>query len=158
MGRLFVGDLEGVLSTHWLAAVNEKTHLFWAFNRFVNRLECVCEEYGIEVVERSEKDTSRECPECGEREETTRNGDYFACSCGFEGHADLKASRVFLERETERSSVGPMARPVRLEWNNQEWRRIRTAPTFRRTNAKEERTNRSTRLVGNVASVGSGGV
>ena len=153
--RVYVGDLEAVLETHWQCVVNEKTHNFWAFSRFTDRLECVCEEYGIEVVERSESWTTQECPECGEREETHRNGDVFRCgSCGFEGHSDLKASRVFLDRETG-GEVGPMARPVRLEWDNHEWRPATTAPFLRRTNPKEDRTDRSThREVGKVASGG----
>jgi hypothetical protein len=33
------------------------------------------------------------------------------CACGFEGHADLTASKTFLERQTEQA-VRPMARPV----------------------------------------------
>ncbi|QKY21931.1 transposase (plasmid) [Halolamina sp. CBA1230] len=151
--RVYVGDLEDVLETHWKCVVNEKTHNFWAFSRFTDRLECVCEEYGIEVVERSESWTTRECPECGEREETHRNGDVFRCTaCGFEGHSDLKASRVFLDRETG-SEGGPMARPVRFEWDNHEWRPATTAPPVRRANPKEERTDRSTHHeVGKVAS------
>ena len=93
------------------------------------------------------------CPECGERETTHRNGDVFRCgACGFEGHSDLKASRVFLDRETG-GEVGPMARPVRLEWDNHEWRPATTAPSLRRTSPKEDRTDRSTRReVGKVAS------
>jgi len=154
--RVYVGDLEDVLETHWRCMVNEKTHNFWAFSRLVDRLECVCEEYGIEVIEASEALTTQECPECGECEETDRDGDVFRCgSCGFEGHADLKASRVFLNRETG-GEVGPMARPVRLEWDNHEWRPTTTAPSLRRTNLKEERTYWSTRReVGKVASEGS---
>jgi len=154
--RVYAGDLEDVLETHWKCVVNEKTHNFWAFARFISRFECVCEEYGIEIVEKSEALTTQECPECGEREKTHRNGDVFRCgACGFEGHSDLKASRVFLDRETG-IEVGPMARPVRLEWDNHEWRPATTAPPIRRTNPKEDRTDRSTRReVGNVASGGS---
>jgi putative transposase len=150
--RVYVGDLEDVLETHWQCVVNEKTHNFWAFSRFIDRLECVCEEYGIEIVERSESWTTQECPECAERKETNRNGDVFRCgACGFEGHSDLKASRVFLDRETG-GEVGPMARPVRLEWDNHEWRSATPAPSVRRTNPKEDRTDRSTRReVGKVA-------
>ena len=148
-----MGDLVGVLEWHRSCKVNEKTHLFWAFSQFVHRLECVCEEYGIEVVEESEQNTTQECPECGERENTHRYEDSYRCNeCGFEGHADLKASRVFLERETG-TEVGPMARPVRLEWDNHDWWPTTTAPTVGRTKSKEERTDQSThRQVGKVAS------
>ncbi len=31
VGMVYVGDLTGVLETHWSVRVNEKTHSFWAF-------------------------------------------------------------------------------------------------------------------------------
>ncbi|MCG1002064.1 MULTISPECIES: IS200/IS605 family transposase [Halobacterium] len=153
VSRVYVGNLEDVLETHWKCVVNEKTHNFWAFSRFIDRLECVCEEYGIDVVETSEAWTTQECPECGEQEKTYRNVDVFRCgACGFEGHADLKASRVFLDRETG-GEGGSMARPVCLKWDNHEWRPATTAPPMRRTNIKEDRTDQSTRpKVGKIAS------
>jgi len=43
--------------------VNEKTHNFWAYRRFTDRLEDMCEEYGSTVKEESEAWTSQECPE-----------------------------------------------------------------------------------------------
>ncbi|ELY61968.1 IS200/IS605 family transposase, partial [Natronolimnohabitans innermongolicus] len=92
VSTLYVGDIKGVLETHWSARVNEKTHNFWAYRRFINRLECVCEEYGITVEEESEAWTSQTCPECDEREGTVRHEDSLTCLCGFEGHADLVAS------------------------------------------------------------------
>jgi putative transposase len=149
VATVYVGDLRDVISAHWKAEVNEKTHNFWAFRRFIHRLACVAEEYGITVEVRSEAWTTQECPECGERQETDRSGDVFTCSCGYEGHADLGASRTFLERAAG-SRVGPMARPVRLEWDNHQWRS--TTDARERTNPKEERTDQSTRT-GKIASV-----
>ena len=153
VSTVYVGDVRDVLETHWSAAVNAKTHNFWAFRRFIDRLECVCEEYGIEVEEKSEEWTTQECPECGEREDTERNGDLFRCVCGFEGHADLKASKQFLERETE-MEVGLMAQPVCLKWDDHNWSEMPYSP--QRASPNEERTDRSThREVGKVASVES---
>ncbi|MFW5896187.1 MAG: RNA-guided endonuclease InsQ/TnpB family protein, partial [archaeon] len=120
VSTLYVGDIKGVLSTHWSPRVNEKTHNFWAYHRFTDRLEDVCDEYGITVEEESEAWTSQECPECSEREETIRHEDSLTCPCGFEGHADLVASESFLRQQN--NAVGPMARPVYLKWNNHEWR------------------------------------
>ncbi len=116
VSTLYVGDLKGVLSTHWSPIVNEKTHNFWAYRRFIDRLGDVCEEYGISVEEESEAWTSRTCPACGEHEETVRHEDTLTCPCGFEGHADLVASESFLRRQ--KNAVGSMARPVYLKWNN----------------------------------------
>ena len=95
---VYVGDLSDVLEAHWCAEVNAKTHQFWAFQAFINRLSYTTEEYGITVKVESEADTTRTCPACGEREQTDRDGDVFRCPCGHEAHADLCASRTFLEQ------------------------------------------------------------
>ncbi|WP_255191721.1 RNA-guided endonuclease InsQ/TnpB family protein [Natronobeatus ordinarius] len=152
VSKVYVGDIKGVLSTHWSARVNAKTHNFWAYLRFITRLENVCEENGIAVEEESEAWTSQECPECGEREETIRHEDSLACPCGFEGHADLVASESFLRQQTE---VGPMARPVYLKWNNHDWREHHNPPSIAETTANEEYTNQSTATSGNIALGGS---
>jgi len=154
VSTVYVGDIKDVLETHWMPEVNAKTHNFWAYGRFIDRLECVCEEYGIEVVEEPESWTTQECPECGERENTERNGDLFRCVCGFEGHADLKASHLFLERETG-TEVGLMAQPVCFEWDDHDWSERSYSPA--RASPKEDHTDRSThrQMVGKVASVES---
>jgi len=122
VSTVYVGDLTDVLDTHWSAEVNAKTHNFWSHRKFIDRLACTAEEYGIEVVGRSEQDTTRECPRCGEKADTERHGDYFRCPCGYEGHADLDASRKFLEKESGRDlAVGCMAAPVRLKWDGHSW-------------------------------------
>ena len=150
VSTLHVGDIKGVLSTHWSPRVNEKTHNFWAYRRFINRLKDVCEEYGITVNEASEAWTSQECPECGERKETVRHEDSLTCPCGFEGHADLVASESFLRRQN--NTIGLMARPVYLKWNNHEWREHHNPLSLAvETTANEEYTNQSTATRGNIA-------
>ena len=149
VSTLYVGDIKDGLSTHWKARVNEKTHNFWAFSRFLDRLESVCEEYDITVEEESEAWTSQECPECGEREVTIRHEDSLTCPCGFEGHSDLVASESFLRRQN--NAVGSMARPVYLKWNNHTWREDHSLPSLVETTANEEYTNQSTASSGNVA-------
>ena len=155
VSTLYVGDIKGILSTHWSPRVNEKTHNFWAYRRFINRLEDVCEEYGMEVEEESEAWTSQECPECGERENTIRHEDSLTCLCGFEGHADLVASESFLRQQN--NEVGSMARPVYLKWNNHSWRDNHSPPSIvLEPTANEEYTDRSTTSNGGkVASVES---
>ena len=150
VSKLYVGDIKGVLDTHRSPRVNEKTHNFWAFRRFIDRLEDVCEEYGITVEGESEAWTSQTCPECGEREETVRHEDSLSCPCGFEGHADLVASESFLRQQS--NAVGAMARPVYLKWNNHEWREHHNPPSIAvETTANEEYTNQSTAMSGNIA-------
>jgi len=150
---LYVGELSGVLRHDRSVETNEKVYNFWAFGRLLQRLESVCEEYGLSIEYRSEAWTSQECPACGRRAATTRSGDSFACPCGYEGHADLSASVVLLNRYAD-DSTGPTARPVRLAWDNHRWRPITVAPP-ERTTPSEERTNRSTTTTncGNLVSV-----
>jgi putative transposase len=152
VATVYVGDLTDVLSEHWSAAVNEKTHQFWAYRSFIDRLAMTAEEYGITVEVRSEAYTTAECPECGERDDTERDGDVFRCPCGYEGHADLDASRTFLERRADETAVGSMARPVRLTWDDHTWSELPHSPE--RASPNEERTNRSTDD-GKLASVGT---
>jgi putative transposase len=143
VATVYVGDLTDVLSEHWSARVNEKTHQFWACRSFIDRLATTAEEYGITVDVESEAYTTAECPVCGERDDTERDGDVFRCSCGYEGHADLDASRTFLERQAGTNlEVGSMARPVRLKWDDHNWSESPCSPE--RASPNEERTNRST--------------
>ncbi len=151
VATVYVGDLTDVLSTHWCADVNAKTHQFWAFRAFIKQLSQAAEEYGITVEVRSEADTTRTCPACGERDATDRDGDLFRCPCGHEAHADLCASRTFLERQAG-ESVGSMARPVRLKWDDHNWSELPHSPE--RASPNEKRTNRSTGD-GKLASVGA---
>lgn len=138
---VYVGDLHDVLSTHWSVRVNEKTHL-WAFGRFIKRLACTAEEYGISVEVRSEAWTSQRCPDCGSIETTTRHQETLTCTCGFEGHADLVASKTFLRQQTDEPR--PMARPVCLEWDDHCW----SESPRSRDSPKEEHTNPRVASVG----------
>ena len=150
--------------------MNEKTHQFWAYRSFISRLATTAEEYGITVEVRSEADTTRACPTCGEHEETVRSGGVFRCSCGYERHADLGASRTFLERQAGEIEVGSTARPVsseitdlrdtenaprlrvRLTRDGHEWSESPRSPE--RIRPSEERTDQSTGD-GKLASVGT---
>jgi len=75
VSTVYVGALTDVLDTHWSVETNAKTHNFWAFRAFIDRLACTAEEYGISVELRSEAWTSQECPQCrptGRRATATR--------------------------------------------------------------------------------------
>ena len=119
VSTVYVGNLTDVLETHWSVRVNAKTHNFWAFRAFIDRLACTAEEFGITVEVRPEGWTSQTCPQCDSAEDTTRHQDTLTCTCGFEGHADLTASETFLRRQTDVSR--PMARPVCLKWDDHRW-------------------------------------
>ena len=142
VSTVYVGALTGILDIHWSVEANAKTHNFWAFRQFIDRLACTAEEYGMGVEVRSEAWTSQECPECGDHEETIRHEDTLTCSCGFEGHADLTASETFLRRQTDVSR--PMARPVRFEWDDHDW----SGKPHPHESPKEVRTNPQVASVG----------
>ena len=145
---VYIGGLTDVLDTHWSVETNAKTHNFWAFKQFTERLACTAAEYGISVEVRSEAWTSQECPQCGSTNRTTRHQDTLTCPCGFEGHADLTASETFLRRQTEQA-VRPMARPVRFQWDDHDWSE---SPRSHEC-SNEQRTDPSTvHHDGNVAS------
>jgi len=145
---VYIGGLTDVLETHWSVETNAKTHNFWAFKKFTERLVCTAEEYGISVEVRSEAWTSQECPQCSGTDRTIRHQDTLTCLCGFEGHADLTASKTFLKRHTEKA-VRPMARPVRFEWDDHDW----SGTPHPHESPKEQRTDPSTvHRDGNVAS------
>jgi putative transposase len=147
---VYIGGLTDLLETHYSVETNAKTHNFWAFKQFTERLACTAQEYGIAVEVRSEAWTSQECPQCGSTGRTTRHQDTLTCPCGFEGHADLTASETFLKRHTEKA-VRPMARPVRFEWDDHQWSEPPCSPE--RVSPKEQRTDRSTvHCDGNIAS------
>ncbi|TKR25158.1 RNA-guided endonuclease InsQ/TnpB family protein [Natronomonas salsuginis] len=143
---VYIGGLTDVLDTHWSVETNAKTHNFWAFNKFTERLACTAEEYGISVEVRSEAWTSQECPRCGSTDRTTRHQDTLTCPCGFQGHADLTASETFLERHIKQA-VRPMARPVRFQWDDHTW----SGTPHPHESPNEQRTDPSTVHHGNIA-------
>jgi putative transposase len=138
VSTVYVGDLTGVLETQWSVRENQKTHNFWAFRAFIDRLATTAEEFGIRVEVRTEAWTSQICPQCGSKKDTTRNQDTLKCTCGFEGHADLTASETFLRRH-EKDNPRPMARPVRFEWDDHQWSELSYSPE----SPKEVRTDQS---------------
>lgn len=144
---VYVGDLTDVLESHWSVETNAKIHNFWAFRKFVERLSQTAEEYGIDIEARLESYTTQKCPDCGSTCRTTRHKDTLTCSCGFEGHVDLTASKTFLEQQIN-DSVRLMAQPVRFEWDDHKW-----SESSRSHRPKEQRTDQSTvHFTGNIAS------
>jgi putative transposase len=130
---VYVGDLTGVLSTHWSAAVNEKTHAFWSHGELLDRITLTFGDVGITVTEVGEYDSSSQCPAC-DSEAVTRSGDSFRCEdCELDAHSDVAGAWNMLQSE-----VGLMARPAALsaergrdapppeegaywQWNDHDW-------------------------------------
>lgn len=144
VGTVYVGDVSGVLSTHWSTTVNQKTHSFWSHGQLIDRLCETFEVAGVELTEAPEFDTSSTCPSCAS-ENVTRNGDEFGCKeCGVEAHSDIVGASLILAGNKDvdvskwfepSDSRGSMARPAPrsagrlrdghtvtyLQWDDHEW-------------------------------------
>ena len=61
VATVYVGELTDVLETHWSVRVNERTHIFWAFKKFIHRLACVYNDCKAETraFRRGRKPTTR---------------------------------------------------------------------------------------------------
>ena len=77
VGRVNIGDLEGIRedengdAKNWGRHGNLDLH-GWAFNRFTDILTYKAKAEGIEVVEVSERDTSKTCCVCGREDDSQR--------------------------------------------------------------------------------------
>lgn len=68
---------------------NLKIHQ-WRYDQFTQMLKYKLEKEGIELIQVSERYTSRTCPECGDRKRKNRftRGNYKCSKCGYENHSD----------------------------------------------------------------------
>ncbi len=99
VGRINAGDLEGVCegedgkSKNWGRHGNLDLH-GWAFDRFTNILEYKPKASGIAVFRVSERDTSKICCICGEKDQSQRveRGLYVCESCDAACNADVNGA------------------------------------------------------------------
>jgi putative transposase len=115
VGRINVGDLEGVRedengeSKNWGRHGNLDLH-GWAFDRFTKILTYKANVEGIEVVEVSERDTSKTCCLCGREDERQRveRGLYVCEPCDSAFNADVNgAENIRLELNQSNSESAP---------------------------------------------------
>lgn len=93
---VYVGDVSDVLSTHWSATVNQKTHNFWSHGQLTDRLEETFTVAGLQFEDVPEYDTSSTCPYCAS-DNVSRSGDEFSCNeCELESHADIVGAALIL--------------------------------------------------------------
>jgi len=99
VGRINVGDLDGVRedengnSKNWGKHGNLDLH-GWAFDRFTDILEYKAKVEGIEVIEVSERDTSKTCCMCGREDGSQRvhRGLYVCDRCDAAFNADVNGA------------------------------------------------------------------
>jgi putative transposase len=123
---LIAGDLKHIRdNTNHGKVGNQKLHNFWPFAQI---RECICElgeEYGIRVRFKSERGTSKHCSLCGEKHKNGRKhrGLYHCKTRNILMNADVNgACNILYGRKVAAvSGSRPMASPMLLKWNSQEW-------------------------------------
>jgi len=122
---LIVGDLKHIRDNANHGKVgNQKLHNFWPFMQIRQRIQKLGEEYGIRVRFKSERGTSKRCSVCGKKHKNgrVRRGLYKCPDTDVRLNADVNGANNILEPKVAADSGSrPMALPLLLKWNRQEW-------------------------------------
>ena len=124
---LIVGDLKHIRDNANHGKVgNQKPHNFWPFMQIRQRIRELGEEYDIRVRFKSERGTSKHCSLCGEKHKNGRKhrGLYHCKTRNILMNADVNGAYNILYRcrkVAAGSGSRPMAWPMLLKWNSQEW-------------------------------------
>jgi len=123
---LIVGDLKHIRDNANHGKVgNQKLHNFWPFMQIRQRIRELGEEYGIRVRFKSERGTSKRCSLCGEKHKNGRKhrGLYHCKTHNILMNADVNGAYNILygRKVAAVSGSRPMAWPMLLKWNSQEW-------------------------------------
>lgn len=87
VGTIVIGDITDIREgIDYGADMNRRLHQ-WAFREFTNKIEYKADRYGMDVEFEPERDTSKTCPRCGEKNLTSTRR-YRCTSCGLEAHRD----------------------------------------------------------------------
>lgn len=84
----------------------------WSFKQFETFLEYKSKALGKIVVFVNPRYTSQKCSNCQKVEKTNRMGSWYSCSCGFQLHADLNASRNIANLGISKISRLPVNQPI----------------------------------------------
>jgi putative transposase len=122
---LIIGDLKHIRDNANDGKVgNQKLHNFWPFAQIRQRIQELGEEYGIRVRFKSERGTSKRCSICGEKHKNgrVRRGLYKCPNTNVRLNADVNGANNLLEPKVAADSGSrPLALPLLLKWNRQEW-------------------------------------
>jgi len=124
---LLVGDLKHIRDNANHGKVgNQKLHNFWPFAQVRQRINELGEEYSIRVRFRSERGTSKRCAMCGRKHANGRihRGLYKCAETGQTFNADVNGAYNILygRKVAAVSGSRPLAWPLLLKWNTQQWR------------------------------------
>ncbi|MEM3065812.1 MAG: transposase [Nitrososphaerota archaeon] len=121
ISKIVIGKIKDIRNNnHSSTKINAIINNFWSFNYIIRRIKEKAEEYGIEVIEESEYETSSTCLRCRSKN-VTNKGRLFKCyKCGLEAHRDavgvLNIARLY-GGEVNRV----VAHPLLLRWNGMMW-------------------------------------
>jgi putative transposase len=123
---LTVGDLKHIRDNANHGKVgNQKLHNFWPFMQTRKRIQELGEEYSIRARFKSERGTSKRCSVCGEKHKNgrVRRGLYKCPDTDVRLNADVNGAYNILYGRKVAADSGsrPMAVPLLLKWNCQEW-------------------------------------
>jgi len=83
-----IGELTGIRDNiDYSSKSNQKLHQ-WSFAEITRQLEYKLKEFGIKVIKQDEAHTSKDCPNCGEKN-NVNNRNYKCSRCGFEYHQSI---------------------------------------------------------------------
>jgi putative transposase len=123
---LIIGDLKHIRDNANHGKVgNQKLHNFWPFAQIRQRIHELGEEYSIRVRFKSERGTSKRCSLCGRTHKNGRKhrGLYHCKTYNIFMNADVNGAYNILygRKVATVSGSRPMAWPLLLKWNAQEW-------------------------------------
>lgn len=96
---IHVEDLETIREQRRNRKQNRQIHS-WAFGELRRYITYKAKEKGIDVKQVDPSYTSQRCYECGEIDNTVRDGNNFKCNgCGHTDHADMNAARNIAVRQ-----------------------------------------------------------
>jgi putative transposase len=126
--QLIVGNLKHIRDNNDHGKMgNQKLHNFWPFAEIRQRILELGEEYGIHVGFKSERGTSRRCSVCGGKHKNGRvkRGLYKCARIDARLNADVNGAVNILYgirgKVAAVSGSRPMAWPLLLKWNRQQW-------------------------------------
>jgi len=125
VSKIIVGDLKHIRESDGENShkVNSMIHNFWSFNYITQRLKCTAQEYGIQVKEVSEYETSSRCIQCGSGN-VERKGRLFRClGCALEAHRDTIGVLNMANLQYEGTAIRVMTHPNLLKWDGMRWER-----------------------------------
>jgi putative transposase len=110
-------------------------HNFWSHNYILRKLRELGEEYGIEIIEQSERGTSKTCCMCGQQHNgRTHRGLHYCKQNNMIVNADVSGAYNLLQKvaangslysehkqNIESSSSRALAGPLMLRWEYHQW-------------------------------------